>query len=191
MILSDKEIKKYIREGRIKIKPKPNFEKQMRPASLDFRLGREFRVFNHIKNPFIDPRNSETFKNLTQLVKIGNNKPFVLQPNQFVLAVTLEEISVPSDIGARIEGRSSWGRLGLIVHSTAGYIDPGFEGRLTLEMSNIGMLPILLYPGMRICQIAFEELSSPAEKTYPQKKDSKYFGDKIPQESRIYKDSEW
>ncbi len=188
MILSDKDIKKYIQEGKIKIHPQPDFEKQLGPASLDFRLGNEFRIFNHIKKPFIDPKNPSTFKNLTRLIKTKDKQPFILQPGHFILAVTLEEISLPIDIGARIEGRSSWGRLGLIVHSTAGYIDPGFRGRLTLEMSNIGMLPILLYPGMRICQIAFEHLSSPAEVPYAKKKDAKYFGDKLPQESKIYKD---
>ncbi len=188
MILSDRDIKKHILEGKIKIKPKPNFRKQLGPASLDFRLGNDFRVFNHAKKPFIDPRKSETFKGLTKLVKVKNNKVFILQPRQFVLGVTLEEIFLPADIGARIEGRSSWGRLGLIIHSTAGYIDPGFKGNLTLEMSNIGMLPILLYPRARICQIAFEYLSSPAEKPYGQKEDQKYFGDTSAQESRIYKD---
>ncbi|MCD6429237.1 dCTP deaminase [bacterium] len=188
MILSDRDIKKYIKEGKIKITPKPNFEIQLGPASLDFRLGNEFRVFNHTTKPYIDPKDAETFHNLTELIKIQEDSPFVLQPGQFILGITLEEIELPDDVGARIEGRSSWGRLGIIVHSTAGYIDPGFKGRLTLEISNIGMLPILLYPGMRICQIAFETLSSPAEKPYPQKKDAKYFGDKNPQESRIHKD---
>jgi dCTP deaminase len=188
MLLSDREIKKYILEGKIKIKPLPNFKLQLSPASLDFRLGNEFRVFNNFEKPYIDPKNPKTFKNLTKLLKIKKNQPFIIQPGQFILAVTLEEISLPEDIGARIEGRSSWGRLGLIVHATAGYIDPGFRGRLTLEMSNIGPLPILLYPGMKICQIAFEKLSSPAKIPYPKKKGSKYFGDKHPQESKIYKD---
>lgn len=188
MILSDRDIKKYILEGKIKISPKPDFEVQLGPASLDFRLGQEFRVFNHTTKPYIDPKDPKTFHNLTEQIKVKKGGYFVLQPAQFILGVTLEEIELPNDIGARIEGRSSWGRLGIIVHSTAGYIDPGFKGRLTLEISNIGMLPILLYPGMRICQIAFEKLSSPAEIPYPKKKDAKYFGDKDPQESRIHKD---
>jgi len=188
MILSDRDIKKYIKEGKIKIQPKPILAKQLGPASLDIRLGNAFRVFNHTRKPYIDPKDHQTFKGLTKLVKIRNNQSFVFQPGQFILAATLEEISLPNDIGARIEGRSSWGRLGIIVHSTAGYIDPGFKGCLTLEMSNIGMLPVLLYPGMRICQLAFENLTSPAEIPYPKKKDSKYFGDKLPQESKIYKD---
>ncbi|MCD6271123.1 dCTP deaminase [bacterium] len=188
MILSDRDIKKYIEEGKIKIHPLPDFEIQLGPASLDVRLDNIFRVFNHTQIPYIDPKNKSTFENLTEVVKVEENKPFVLQPGQFILASTLEEVELPDDIGARIEGRSSWGRLGIIVHSTAGYIDPGFRGKITLEMSNIGMLPVLLYPGMRICQLSFEKLSSPAQKPYPQKKDAKYFGDQLPQESRIYKD---
>jgi len=188
VILSDRDIKKYIEEGKIKIHPLPDFEIQLGPASLDVRLDNIFRVFNHTQIPYIDPKNKSTFENLTEVIKVEENKPFVLQPGQFILASTLEEVELPDDIGARIEGRSSWGRLGIIVHSTAGYIDPGFRGKITLEMSNIGMLPVLLYPGMRICQLSFEKLSSPAQKPYPQKKDAKYFGDQLPQESRIYKD---
>ena len=188
MILSDRDIKKYIEEGRIKIHPLPDFEIQLGPASLDVRLDNIFRVFNHTQIPYIDPKNKSTFENLTEVIKVEENKPFVLQPGQFILASTLEEVELPDDIGARIEGRSSWGRLGIIVHSTAGYIDPGFRGKITLEMSNIGMLPVLLYPGMRIYQLSFEKLSSPAQKPYPQKKDAKYFGDRLPQESKIYKD---
>ncbi len=188
MLLSDRDIKRHILEGKIKVIPEPNWDIQLGPASIDFCLGEEVRVFNHHTNPHVDPRKPETFHNLTQTSNMAEDRPFVLQPNQFILGITLEEIGLPEDIGARIEGRSSWGRLGLIVHSTAGYIDPGFEGRLTLEISNIGMLPILLYPKTRICQIAFETLSSPAEKPYFKKKDSKYFGDKSPEESRIHKD---
>ena len=188
MILSDRDIKELIKEGKIKIHPMPDFKIQLGPASLDFRLGNEFRIFNHSSKPYIDPKDPKTFQNLTTLIKVPYGKPFVLQPGHFVLGVTLEEIELPDDIGARIEGRSSWGRLGIIVHSTAGYIDPGFKGRLTLEISNIGMLPVLLYPKMRICQIAFERLSSPCEVPYPKKKDAKYFKDNLPQESKIHKD---
>lgn len=188
MILSDKDIKKLFQEGKIKIAPEPNWDIQLGPASVDFRLGEEFRVFNHSSSPHIDPLKEETFHNLTEKVKVPKGSSFVLHPRQFILGVTFEEIELPDDIGARIEGRSSWGRLGIVIHSTAGYIDPGFRGRLTLEISNIGMVPVLLYPGMRLCQIAFEALSSPAEKPYYKKKDVKYFGDTEPQESRIHKD---
>lgn len=185
MLLSDRDIKKFFKEGRIKIIPEPDWNIQLSPASVDFRLGEEFRVFNHSFVSHIDPKDENTFHNLTKTIK---ENPFVLQPGEFILGVTLEEIELPGEIGARIEGRSSWGRLGIVVHSTAGYIDPGFRGKLTLEISNIGMLPVLLYPGMRFCQIAFEKLSSTAERVYSEKTDVKYFGDKGPQESRIHKD---
>lgn len=189
MIFSDREIKKYLKEKRIIIKPKPVLSKQLGPASLDLRLGKEFRVFNSIKKSYIDPLNPKTFKNLTKLIRIKGKKPLILHQREFILAVTLEEITLPNDVGARIEGRSSWGRLGLIIHSTAGYVDPGFKGCLTLEMSNIGTLPILLYPGMKICQLAFESLTSPAENPYSKRKSSKYYGNQLPTESKIYKDS--
>lgn len=188
MILSDKDIKEYVKKGRIKIKPKPNFEIQLGPSSLDLRLGNKFKVFNHTSKPYIDPKDEKTFKNLTKIVKASRKEPFVLQPNEFVLGATLEEVSIPKDLVARLEGRSSWGRLGVIVHATAGYIDPGFTGNPTLEISNIGMLPVLLYPGARICQLAFEQMTSSAQIPYARKKDSKYFGDQEAQESKIHRD---
>lgn len=188
MLLSDREIEKFIREGKIKIKPLPNFKDQLGPASLDLRLGKEFRVFNQTNSPFVDPKNPKTFLGTTKLVKIKNKNYFVLHPGEFVLGITLEEITLPANIAARIEGRSSWGRLGLLVHSTAGYVDPGFSGRLTLEISNIGKVPILLYPGLKICQLSFELLSSPSKLPYNQRKNSKYLNDKLPTESKIYKD---
>jgi len=188
MLLSDREIEKFIKEGKIKIKPIPDFKNQLGPASLDLRLGREFRVFNQAKAPFIDPKDQKTFKNLTKLVVLKEKEPFILHPGEFVLGVTLEEITLPPDIAAKIEGRSSWGRLGLLVHSTAGYVDPGFSGRLTLEMSNIGKVPIILYPGLRICQLGFELLSSPAKIPYNKRKISKYYKDKLPTESKIHKE---
>lgn len=185
MILSDKDIKKYIKEGKIIIKPKPNFKRQLGSASFDLRLGNEFRVFEHTKKPFIDTKDPKTFKNITQLIKLKNKEAFVFQPNQFVLAVTLEEVSLPDDIAARIDGRSSLGRLGIVVHSTAGHVDPGFRGRINLEMENIGMIPILLYPGTRICQLVFESLSSPVKVPYFKKKGAKYLDTKFPEESRL------
>jgi len=188
MILSDRDIKKLFKEHRIKITPEPNWEVQLGPASIDFRLGQEFRIFNHSSKPYIDPKNEETFRNLTKTITLQDGEYFVLQPSEFVLGVTQEEITLPDDIAARVEGRSSWGRLGIIIHSTAGFIDPGFKGKPTLEISNIGMMPIVLYPGVRICQIAFEELTSPAEVPYSKKKDVKYFKDKRPQESKIHLD---
>ncbi len=188
MLLSDQDIEKYIQRGEIKIDPAPDFEKQLGPASLDLKLGNEFKLFNYSTISHIDPRDKKTFNNLTKMIKLEDGQPFILHPQEFVLAATFEKVTLGNTIGARIEGRSSWGRLGLIIHSTAGYVDPGFSGRLTLEMTNIGQIPILLYSGMRICQLAFETLSSPAKISYSEKKDSKYVGDNLPQESRLYKD---
>lgn len=187
MILSDRDIQKYIKMGKIKIKPIPNLKKQLASASLDLRLGNKFRIFNHIKKPFIDTKNPKTFQNITHLVKIKDSEPFVFQPHQFILAITLEEICLPPDMAARIDGRSSLGRLGIVVHSTAGHIDPGFRGKLTLEMENIGMIPVLLYPGTKICQLVFEELSSTSQIPYYKKKGAKYLGTKSPGESKLEK----
>ncbi|MGB9680776.1 MAG: dCTP deaminase [Minisyncoccia bacterium] len=169
------------------MKPFPDFSTQLGPASLDIRLGQEFRIFNSNKKPFIDPKDPESFLGLTKLVKIKEGEKFILHPREFVLGVTYEEIHLPADIGARIEGRSSWGRLGLIIHSTAGYIDPGFKGKLTLEISNIGNIPIVLYSKIKICQLAFEILSSPAKIPYSERKNSKYGGKHV-QESKIHLD---
>ncbi len=187
MILSDRDIKKYIKMGKIKIKPEPDFKKQLGSASLDLRLGNEFRVFNHVKKPFIDTKDPKTFKNITHLIKIKDKEPFVFQPGQFILGVTLEEISLPDGVAARVDGRSSIGRLGIVVHSTAGHVDAGFRGRINLEMENIGMMPVLLYPGTRICQLVFELLSSSAEIPYYKKKGAKYLGTKSPEESKLEK----
>jgi dCTP deaminase len=188
MILSDREIKKYIEIGKIKIIPKINLKEQLSSASLDLRLGNEFRLFEDTKYPFIDIKDPKTFQNITRLVKLKDSEPIIFQPNQFILAVTLENIFLPDDITARIDGRSSLGRLGIVVHSTAGHIDPGFQGKITLEMSNIGNLPILLYPKTKICQLVFQELSSPSKVPYYKRKTAKYLGTKVPGESKINKD---
>ena len=188
MILSDQELEKYIKQKKIIFKPSLDLSNQLGPASLDLKLGNEFRTFNSRKKTFIDPLDKQTFKNLTKLVKIKDKQHLVLHPGDFILGVTLEEITLPDDLGARIEGRSSWGRLGLIVHSTAGYVDPGFKGRLTLEILNVGNLSILLHPGIKICQLAIEKLSSPAKNSYAKRKSSKYCNNNLPTESKIYKD---
>jgi dCTP deaminase len=188
MILSDRDIRQLFQEEKILVKPKPDLEKQLGAASLDIHLGELFQIFNSYQKTAVDPLKSESFKNLTSPFRIDKEHPFILHPHQFVLAMTEEWLALPADIGARIEGRSSWGRLGVIVHSTAGYVDPGFEGNLTLEMSNISPVPILLYPGLKICQIAFETLSSPAEVPYSMKKSAKYNKATEPLASRIFKD---
>ncbi len=185
MILSDRDIKKLIDEGKIKITPKPNLEEQLGSASLDLRLDNEFMVFEHTKKSFIDTRDPETFKGMTSMVKITDDEPFIFHPGDFVLGVTIEEVCLPDDVAARIDGRSSLGRLGIVIHSTAGHIDPGFHGKIVLEMENIGMIPILLYSKTRICQLVFEPLSSPTTKPYYKKKGAKYVNAKHPQESKL------
>ncbi len=188
MILSDRDIKKYLRKGKIIIIPKPNLKKQLGPSSLDLRLGNQFRTFDHIRKSVIDIENPEDFKKMTTLVKVKTNEHFVIQPGEFILGVTLEYICLSDDLTARIDGKSSLGRLGIVIHSTAGHVDPGFRGCLTLEMTNIGMMPVLLYPKMRICQLVFQTLTSKAEVPYNKKSNAKYQGAKSPQESKLEKE---
>lgn len=188
MILSDKDIREYIKKKRIVVKPLPDLKKQLGAASLDLRLGDQFLIFRHSKRAFIDLADPHFADHMTEEVKISQKEPYVLQPGEFVLGKVLEWVELPDDLSARIDGRSSLGRLGLVIHSTAGHIDPGFRGNLTLEMSNIGMMPILLYPKLRVCQLVFEKLSSPAEVPYYKKKGAKYLGSKKPEISRLEKE---
>jgi len=189
MILSDKDIKEAIKKGRINIEPLLDPDVQIQPSSVDLRLGNEFRLFKYVETPFIDPRNINF--EITELKKIEDTDKFIIHPGDFVLGTTLEYIKVPDDIVARLEGRSSMGRLGLVIHSTAGYIDPGFEGRITLEISNLGKMPIALYPKMRICQIVFETMTSSCERPYGTNRGSKYQHQKHPEESKISEDKEF
>lgn len=188
MILSDVDIKKAIKEGRIIIKPKPDFKEQLGSSSLDLRLGYDFRVMKHRKNPYVDPSDPSTIDGMTDLIKISKNEPYVVHPNEFVLATTFEWVEWADDLAARVEGRSSLGRLGLVIHSTAGHIDAGWRGNITLELRNIGMVPILLHPKMRVCQLIFEPLSSPAEVPYYKKANAKYRLQKGATESGISKE---
>src|SRR3989344_7431492 len=158
MILADRDIKRALRERRIVVKPAPTLSEQLGSSSLDLRLGYHFRVFKHRRQPYVDPLDPETMQGMTEEIMISKKEPYVIQPREFVLASVLEWVELPDDIAARIDGRSSLGRLGLVIHSTAGHIDPGFHGSITMELSNIGMMPILLYPKMRICQLVFEPL---------------------------------
>ena len=174
MILSDRDIVKAIKEKRIAIRPKPDLATQLGSSSLDLRLGYDFRIFKHRKQPFVDPFDPKTTEGMTELVKITKTEPYVIHPNEFVLASTLEWVEWADDLAARIEGRSSLGRLGLVVHSTASHIDAGWRGNITLELRNIGMVPILLYPKMRICQLMFEPLSTAADVPYHKKAGAKY-----------------
>ncbi|MFC1721701.1 dCTP deaminase [Patescibacteria group bacterium] len=188
MNLSDRDIKKLLKEGIIGIDPKINFKRQLSGASVDLTLGNEFKIFQHTSIPYIDVNKPKTFENLTKAVKIKDKEPFMLHPNEFVLAITRESIRYPDDIMVRIDGKSSLGRIGIIVHSTAGLVNPGWEGALTLEMTNIGMVPVALYPGMNICQIVFQRLTSPAETSYTKRKTSKYAHQKSPGESKIFQE---
>ncbi|GAA2150026.1 dCTP deaminase [Kitasatospora kazusensis] len=183
MLLSDKDIRTEIDKGRVKIDP---FDPSMvQPSSIDVRLDRFFRVFENHRYPHIDP--SEEQPDLTRLVEPEGDEPFILHPGEFVLASTYEVITLPDDVASRLEGKSSLGRLGLLTHSTAGFIDPGFSGHVTLELSNVATLPIKLYPGMKIGQLCLFRLSSPSEHPYGSERyGSRYQGQRGPTPSRSY-----
>ena len=174
MILSDADIKNKIESGEIKIDPKPDMSTALGTVSLDLRLGHDFMVYRRTARPYIDVKDTGSFIELTETVIKEDSEPFVVHPGEFVLGATLENFELPPDLAGRLEGKSSLGRLGIVIHSTAGKIDPGFKGRLVLEISNIGTLPIMLYPGMRICQILFEQITSTINKPYTEREDSKY-----------------
>ncbi len=184
MVLSDKDLKIALKSGKIKIKPAPDLKTQLGSCSIDLRLGNAFRIFESGVHGVIDPRKNVA-KEFTKeiIVKVGD--PFIMQPDDFVLGTTVEDVEIPDDLVGSLEGRSSIGRLGIIVHSTAATIDAGWKGHITLELANMGKMPVALYPGMRICSISFEQLSSPAEIPYYKKHNAKYVGQKGPGESKI------
>ena len=183
MLLSDKDIRAAIESGRVVIDP---YDPAMiQPSSIDVRLDRYFRVFENHRYPHIDP--SVEQPDLTRLVEPDGDEPFILHPGEFALASTYEVVTLPDDLASRLEGKSSLGRLGLLTHSTAGFIDPGFSGHVTLELSNVATLPIKLYPGMKIGQLCMFRLSSPAEHPYGSAEyGSRYFGQRGPTASRSY-----
>lgn len=185
MILSDRDIKIALKKGHIIIKPKPDLAQQLGSCMLDLRLGNIYRVFNHSKTPYLDPRNPNTLEDVTSEIRIQNKESFTLHPGEFILAMTLEYIEMPDDLTGRLEGRSSIGRLGVVVHSTAAAIDAGFRGHITLELANMGRIPVMLHCGMRICSITFEQLTSPAEVPYYKKKGAKYINQSSPIPSKI------
>jgi dCTP deaminase len=162
VLLSDRDIKAEIASGRVVLEPYD--EGMVQPSSIDVRIDRYFRVFENHRYPHIDP--AEEQPELTRVVEPLPNEPFILHPGEFALASTYEVVTLPDDVAARLEGKSSLGRLGLLTHSTAGFIDPGFSGHVTLELSNVATLPIKLWPGMKIGQLCFIRLSSPAEHPY-------------------------
>ena len=183
MLLSDKDIRAAIEAGRLGIEP---FEPELiQPSSVDVRIDKYFRVFNNSKYTHIDPKRD--MPDLTTEVEVPEGESFVLHPGEFVLAATLEKFTLPNDLAGRLEGKSSLGRLGLLTHSTAGFIDPGFSGHITLELSNVANLPITLWPGMKVGQMAMFKMSSPAEVPYGSGAlGSKYQGQRGPTPSKSY-----
>lgn len=184
MVLSDVDIKRYLALGKIKITPELPPD-QFGSCSVDFRLGNEFSIFEHSRHPYIDMRNKRGIEDLMKPVLVEGNDPFILQPREFVLAITEECLELDADVLGRLEGRSSLGRIGIIVHGTAGLFDPGWSGKATLELSNLSRMPVALYPGMRICSFTFEQLSSPSSVPYNMKKGNKYAGQDRPLASRL------
>ncbi len=183
MVLSDRTIRALLAEGRIEIDPYD--ESLVQPSSVDVRVDRCFRVFRNSRYPFIDVRVEQ--EDLTELVEIEDDQPFILHPGEFVLGSTLERVRLPDDLVARLEGKSSLGRLGLLIHSTAGFVDPGWDGHVTLELSNVANLPITIYHGMKIGQLSFMQLTEPAERPYGSHTlGSKYQGQRGPTPSRYW-----
>src|SRR5881394_4657993 len=187
MVLSDATIARLLAEGRIGIDPYD--EALLQPSSVDVRADRFFRVFHNARYPYIDVKQPQ--EELTELVEIDDERPFILHPGEFVLGSTLERVRLPDDLVARLEGKSSLGRLGLLIHSTAGFIDPGWDGHVTLELSNVANLPVTIYPVMKIGQISFMQMTEPARTPYGASEiGSKYKGQEGPTASRYFKNFE-
>ncbi|HET7352215.1 MAG TPA: dCTP deaminase [Marmoricola sp.] len=183
MLLSDRDILAEIEAKRIAVEPYD--EAMIQPSSIDFRLDRYFRVFENHKYPHIDPAADQS--DLTRIVEAEGEDPFILHPGEFVLGSTFEVVTLPDDVAARVEGKSSLGRLGLLTHATAGFVDPGFSGHVTLELANVATLPIKLYPGMKIGQLCFFRLTSPTMHPYGSEKyGSRYQGQRGPTPSKSY-----
>ncbi|MBC9927052.1 MULTISPECIES: dCTP deaminase [unclassified Leucobacter] len=183
MLLSDRDLNAELASGRIRLDP--SSDDMVQPSSIDVRIDRYFRLFDNHKYPVIDP--AEDQPELTRLIEVDPAEGFILHPGEFVLGSTFEQVTLPDDIAARLEGKSSLGRLGLMTHSTAGFIDPGFTGHVTLELSNVATLPIRLWPGMKIGQLCFFQLSSPADHPYGSGEyKSRYLGQRGPTASRSF-----
>lgn len=188
MILSDRDILARLKKGDLVVDPLDDPDLQVQPASIDLRLGDEFLVFRHPHIPFIDPR-SGSVADYTERITIPEGEMFVLHPGEFVLGTTYERVVIPPDLVAKVEGRSSLGRLAVVVHATAGFVDPGFHGHITLELSNLGRVPVALHPRMRVSQIALHQMTGPAERPYGHPtRSSKYQGQQGPTASRIERD---
>ncbi|CAN5193271.1 dCTP deaminase [soil metagenome] len=186
MVLSDRDIKKALQDKQIIISPVPHLAEQLGSNSIDLRLGNTFRIFEHSKHGMIDPFDKEGSEGLTREIVIPDGERFIMHPGDFVLGTTIEHIEIPDDLIGSLEGRSSIGRLGVIIHSTASSIECGFRGHITLELANMGKMAVALHPGMRICSVAFSQLSSPAEVPYYKKKGAKYVGQTGPDESKLF-----
>lgn len=184
MVLSDVDIKRYLENGKIRITPELPPE-QFGSCSVDFRLGAEFSIFEHSRHAYIDLREKIGIQEIMRTVNVAPGDPFVLQPHEFVLAITEESLELDDDVLGRLEGRSSLGRIGIIVHGTAGLFDPGWRGKATLELSNLGRMPVALYPGMRICSFTFEQVSTPVSVPYYKKPGNKYAGQTKPVASKL------
>ena len=184
MILSDRDIKEALMSGKIVVENLP--DERIQAGWVDLSLGNEFRMFKATSQPYIDVRDPTDH---TESIVI-DDKPFIMHPNEFVLGQVRERIKLPNDIAAYVDGRSSLGRIGIVVHVTSGFVDPGFSGRLVLEMTNVGKMPVALHAGMRICKLVFFKLSSPAEKPYFMRKDAKYMDQDSNMGSRIHREFE-
>ena len=189
MVLSDGDIKKAMLQGRIIITPSPDLKTQLGSCSIDLRLGNTFRVFDHSRNAYIDPTKKDFSNEITKEVRVKKGENFIMQPGDFVLAVTLENVKIANNLMGRLEGRSSLGRLGIVVHSTASVFDPGWNGKCVLELGNLGRMAVKLTPGMRICAMTFEQLSNEAEVPYSRKDKAKYKIQGGPSESKIHEEN--
>src|ERR671916_810992 len=185
MVLSDRDILAALTTGRIKIDPAPDLDVQLGSVSVDFRLGHTFMVFEHSRHSFIDPRQPQSIGEAMRTIVVGDDEPFIMQPGDFALASTIESLELPDDLLGRLEGRSSIARVGITVHSTAAGFEPGWIGTATMELSNLGRMPVALYPGMRICAFSFEEVSSPVSVPYRLKRGNKYAGQVTPRASLL------
>jgi dCTP deaminase len=191
MILSDTDILARLREGDLVIDPLDDVDQQVQPASVDLRLGSEFLEFQRTNISCIHPTREEEVGEYISETVVEEGDEFILHPGDFVLGTTKERVEMPADLVANVEGRSSLGRLAVVVHATAGFVDPGYRGQVTLELSNLGTAPVALTPGMRVSQLVFTELTSPAERPYGSERGSKYQDQHGPQASRIGDDPEF
>jgi len=191
MILSDADILRRLEDGDLVVEPLDDPDIQIQPASVDLRLGREFLEFQHANIPCIHPNAEAEVDEYVELTEVEEGGEYILHPGDFVLGTTHERVEIPNDLIAHVEGRSSLGRLAIVVHATAGLADPGYKGQITLELSNLGTAPVALTPGMRISQLTFTELKTPADRPYGAERGSKYQDQSGPQASKIQGDREF